>query len=209
MSRPELTPFSYAVLALVGEGGAGPHDLVRMMRQGRLYWSSAESQWYAEPKRLEQLGYLTSRKEPGQTRERTVYLLTDAGCNALRAWISEPSALPRIQSEAIVRLLGGDLAESDDALLASLQAIRADIADVAARPTLRKRPPPPSPTASATSASCTSWAGGCCGHMRNGSTASSGSSAVGGSRYRRGRVPLPGGQPEGVMTPAPSVARRA
>ena len=132
MSRPDLTPFSYAVLALVGEGGAGPHDLVRMMRQGRLYWSSAESQWYAEPKRLAQLGYLTSRKEPGQTRERTVYLLTDAGRDALRAWISEPSALPRIQSEAIVRLLGGDLAESDEALLVSLQAIRADIAEVAA-----------------------------------------------------------------------------
>jgi PadR family transcriptional regulator AphA len=133
MSRPELTPFSFAVLALVGEGGAGPHDLVRMMRQGRLYWSSAESQWYAEPKRLERLGYLTSRKEPGKTRERTVYLLTDAGRDALRAWISEPSALPRIQSEAIVRMLGGDLAESDEALLTSLQAMRADIAEVAAR----------------------------------------------------------------------------
>lgn len=133
MSRPELTPFSYAVLALVGEGGAGPHDLVRMMRQGRLYWSSAESQWYAEPKRLAQLGYLTSHKEPGQTRERTVYRLTDTGRDALRAWISKPSALPRIQSEAIVRLLGGDLAESDEALLASLQAIRVDIAEVAAR----------------------------------------------------------------------------
>ena len=133
MSSVELKPFSFAVLALVGEGGAGPHDLVRMMRQGRLYWSSAESQWYAEPKRLEQLGYLTSRKEPGQTRERTVYLLTDAGRNALRTWISEPSALPRIQSEAIVRMLAGDLAESDEALLASLQAMREDIADVTAR----------------------------------------------------------------------------
>ena len=133
MSSPELKPFSFAVLALVGEGGAGPHDLVRMMRQGRLYWSSAESQWYAEPKRLEQLGYLTSRKEPGQTRERTVYLLTDAGRDALRTWISEPSALPRIQSEAIVRMLAGDLAESDEALLASLQAMRDDIADVTAR----------------------------------------------------------------------------
>jgi PadR family transcriptional regulator, regulatory protein AphA len=133
MSSPELRPFSFAVLALVGEGGAGPHDLVRMMRQGRLYWSSAESQWYAEPKRLEQLGYLTSRKEPGKTRERTVYLLTDAGRDALRTWISEPSALPRIQSEAIVRMLGADLAESDEAVLASLQAIRTDIADVAAR----------------------------------------------------------------------------
>jgi len=58
------------VLALVGQGGAGPHDLTRMMRQqGGLYWSAAESQWYAEPKRLEELGCLRSRKERGRTRE--------------------------------------------------------------------------------------------------------------------------------------------
>ena len=132
MSRPELTPFSLTVLALVGEGGAGPHDLVRMMRQGRIYWSSAESQWYAEPKRLEKLGYLTSRKEPGKTRERTVYFLTDAGRESLKAWIAEPSTLPRIQSEAIVRLLAGDLAESDEVLLASLRAMRVDITEVRA-----------------------------------------------------------------------------
>ena len=34
MSTASLTPFSYVILVLVGEGGAGPHDLVRMMRQG-------------------------------------------------------------------------------------------------------------------------------------------------------------------------------
>jgi PadR family transcriptional regulator AphA len=132
MSRTGLTPFSYAVLALVGEGGAGPHDLVRMMRQGRLYWVSAESQWYSEPKRLEKLGYLTSLKQPGKTNPRTQYHLTDAGRRALRDWIAEPSSLPRIQSEAIVRLLGADLAESDAAVLTSLRAMRADIANARA-----------------------------------------------------------------------------
>jgi len=48
-TTPRLTPFSYAILVLVGESGAGPHDLVRMMRQGRVYWASPESQFYAEP----------------------------------------------------------------------------------------------------------------------------------------------------------------
>ena len=57
-SLPKLTPFSYAVLVLVGENGAGPHDLVRMMRDGRIYWTAPESQYYAEPKRLAQAGYL-------------------------------------------------------------------------------------------------------------------------------------------------------
>src|ERR687895_2883975 len=104
MSRSELTSFSYAVLGLVGRGGAGPHDIVRMMRQGRPYWSAAPSHYYAEPKRLERLGYLTSRKEPGKTRERTHYTPTDVGRAALPAWVAEPATLPRIQHEAVVKL---------------------------------------------------------------------------------------------------------
>ncbi|HTZ05004.1 MAG TPA: PadR family transcriptional regulator [Gaiellaceae bacterium] len=127
MSSDRLTPFAYTVLALVGAGGAGPHDLARMMRQqGGLYWNAAESQWYAEPKRLERLGYLRSRKEPGRTTERTHYELTPAGRAALRAWIAEPTPLPRIQNEAVVRVLAGDLAD-DATLLESLAALRAEL----------------------------------------------------------------------------------
>jgi DNA-binding PadR family transcriptional regulator len=130
LSSVRLSPFSYAVLALVGEGGAGPHDLVRMMRQGRIYWASAESQWYAEPKRLAQLGYLAPEKQPGRTRARTHYRLTEHGREALRAWLAEPSGLPRIQHEAIVRLLAGDIAGDDGVLLRSLAAMRTDIAEM-------------------------------------------------------------------------------
>jgi PadR family transcriptional regulator AphA len=133
LSSDRLSPFSYVVLALVGRGGAGPHDLTRMMRQqGGLYWSAAESQWYAEPKRLERLGYLRSRKEPGRTTQRTHYVLTPAGEEALRAWAGEPSPLPRIQNEAIVRVLAGDLV-GDEALRQSLAALREEVAAQRAR----------------------------------------------------------------------------
>jgi hypothetical protein len=45
------------MLALIGRGGAAPHDLVDMVRRGgRLYYAAAPSQIYAEPKRLEELG---------------------------------------------------------------------------------------------------------------------------------------------------------
>jgi DNA-binding PadR family transcriptional regulator len=128
----DLTPFSYAILALVGEGGAGPHDIVRMMRQGRTYWAAAESHYYAEPKRLEKLGYLRSEKRPGRTRERTHYLLTDAGRTALRAWAATPAGFPRIQHEGIVRVLAGDIV-GDQAILAGLAGLRADLDDLNAR----------------------------------------------------------------------------
>ena len=109
MSRTPLTPFSYAILVLVGRDGAGAHDLVRMARTGRAYAAAAESQYYAEPKRLERLGYLTARKEPGRTHDRTHYTLTERGVDALRAWSREPVRFPRVLHEGVVRLLAADL----------------------------------------------------------------------------------------------------
>src|SRR5215831_21115101 len=84
--NPELGLFSYEILGLVGSGGAGAHDLLRMARRGRLLDWAGESQYYVEPKRLAELGYLAARKEPGRTRERTIYNLTAKGREALAAY---------------------------------------------------------------------------------------------------------------------------
>ena len=129
----ELTPLSYVVLALVGRVGAAPHDLVRMARGGqRLYYAGAASKIYEQPKRLERLGYLRSEKRPGKTRERTYYTLTEKGLAALRDWHGQPSAFPRIQSEAVARVLSSDLAEDERVVADSLQALREDIAELSA-----------------------------------------------------------------------------
>jgi DNA-binding PadR family transcriptional regulator len=132
LSRATLTPFSHAVLVLVGREGAGPHDLVRMARQGRIYSDFAESQWYAEPKRLAALGYLEAETRPGKTRPRTHYSLTERGVEALREWMREPSGFSRIFMEPAIRLLAADLV-GDDAVLASLGALRESIDEHRAR----------------------------------------------------------------------------
>jgi DNA-binding PadR family transcriptional regulator len=121
-----LSPFSFAILVLVGRRGAGAHDLRRMSERGRVYWDAAPSQWYAEPKRLAELGYLNAHKEPGRTRERTHYELTDKGREALADWVRTPSPLPRIQNEPVVRLLAADLVEPA-AVREGLAAMRGDI----------------------------------------------------------------------------------
>jgi DNA-binding PadR family transcriptional regulator len=127
LATHKLTPFSYAVLVLVGEGGAGAHDLVRMMREGQhVFWSAAASQWYAEPKRLAGLGFLHAEKGPGRTHARTHYTLTEAGRQALREWLAEPSAFTRIQCEPVVRLLGAEYADPE-AIAASLETLRAPL----------------------------------------------------------------------------------
>jgi DNA-binding PadR family transcriptional regulator len=125
----ELTPFSFCILALVGRGGAGPHDLARMMREGQGVWEAARSQYYAEPKRLERLGYLESAKQPGQTTERTHYTLTAKGAEALTAWLTQPTRYSRIQSEPAIHMLAADFVD-DEATVRSLAAMREQLAEI-------------------------------------------------------------------------------
>ena len=123
-----MTNVSYVALALIGEGGASPHDLVDMNRRGgEIYYAVAPSRLYAEPKRLQELGYVASQKRPGKTRERTFYTLTDKGREALRRWLLEPPAMPRIQNEAVPKLLAGDILGDDEQLLATLLTLREGI----------------------------------------------------------------------------------
>lgn len=123
----DLTLFSYEVLGLVGNGGAGAHDLLRMARRGRLLAWAGESQYYTEPKRLAQLGYLEARKEPGRTRERTVYTLTDKARRALDAYAATPAVVLPLKSDALLRLLLCDLV-GEAVTRESLAALREDVA---------------------------------------------------------------------------------
>jgi DNA-binding PadR family transcriptional regulator len=130
----DLNNVSYVTLALIGDGGASPQDLVEMNRSGgQIYYSVAPSRLYAEPKRLEQLGYVSSEKRPGKTRERTFYTLTDKGREALRRWIVEPPALPRIQNEAVPKLLSGDILGDDERLLDTLLTLRGQLEEQQAK----------------------------------------------------------------------------
>jgi PadR family transcriptional regulator AphA len=128
----ELSLFSYEVLGLVGRTGAGPHDLRRMVRNGRILDWAGESQYYAEPKRLAELGYLEARKEPGKTRDRTVYTLTDKGLAALREYACTPLRFTPLKSELLLRLLITDLV-GEATMRDCVVSLREDIADLEAR----------------------------------------------------------------------------
>jgi DNA-binding PadR family transcriptional regulator len=132
VAHPELTLFSYEILGLVGREGAGPHDLRRMARAGRVLAWAGESQYYTEPKRLAKLGYLSAHKEPGKTRERTVYTLTDKGLAALQDYAHTPVTFTPLKSDPLLRLLICDLV-GEPITRHSMAALRADIADIQQR----------------------------------------------------------------------------
>ena len=147
MSRPELSQFSYEILGLVGREGAGPHDLLRMARRGRILDWAGESQYYVEPKRLAKLGYLEARPEPGKTRPRTVYSLTEKGLNAIKEYAATPVTLTPFKSEPLLRLLLADLA-GEAVTRESLLTLRDDLAELVPRlresaEAARRAPAPP------------------------------------------------------------------
>jgi DNA-binding PadR family transcriptional regulator len=132
LSTPELSLFSYEILGLVGREGASPHDLRRLAQRDRILDWAGESQYYTEPKRLAGLGYLDARQEPGRTRPRTVYSVTEKGLDALRTHARTPVRFEPVKSDLLLRLLICDLV-GETPTRESAATIREDIADLEAR----------------------------------------------------------------------------
>jgi DNA-binding PadR family transcriptional regulator len=128
----DLGLFSYEILGLVGRQGAAPHDLLRLAKRGRMLAWAGESRYYTEPKRLARLGYLTARKAPGRTHQRTVYELTEKGIDALSAYAARPVTFSPLKSDAHLRLLICDLV-GEPVTRESMATLRDDIADIQAR----------------------------------------------------------------------------
>jgi DNA-binding PadR family transcriptional regulator len=120
------------VVVLVRESIAAVGAAVRLEAVDDRCLEPGESQYYSEPKRLALLGYLDARKEPGKTRERTVYTLTDRGLEALREYARTPVRFTPVKSEPLLRLLICDLV-GEAVTCESMSALRDDIADLRER----------------------------------------------------------------------------
>ena len=123
--RP-LTTTSYGVLSILALRDHSTYDLTRQMRISLHYmWPRAESNVYAEPKRLVAAGLASSREEWTGSRRRTIYSITDAGRAALAEWLASPSARQRYESEGVLKVLFAENGTKDD-LLATIRGIRED-----------------------------------------------------------------------------------
>jgi DNA-binding PadR family transcriptional regulator len=124
-ARP-LTTTSYAVLSVLALRDHSTYDLTKQMRYSLHYlWPRAESNVYAEPRRLVEAGLASSREEFVGDRRRTVYSITRAGRSALATWLAAPSTRPRYESEALLKVLFAENGTRED-LLASVRALRED-----------------------------------------------------------------------------------
>ncbi|MFD0902849.1 PadR family transcriptional regulator [Actinomadura sediminis] len=103
---PNLPPTSWAVLGLLsfGEELSG-YDLKKWADWSLkfFYWSPSFSQIYGELKRLEKVGYATSRVELTEsTRGKRVYAITEDGLDAVTRWARESPVEPPVLKHGVM-----------------------------------------------------------------------------------------------------------
>ena len=120
----DLTTTSYAILGMLAIQPWSTYALTQQMRRSlRHVWPRAESNVYAEPKRLIAAGLATATVEHTGKRERTVYAITAAGRVELQRWLGRGSGESRFESEALLKVLFATEGTRED-LLRNVQAVR-------------------------------------------------------------------------------------
>jgi DNA-binding PadR family transcriptional regulator len=124
-----MTTSSYAVLALLDLKPWTGYELTQQAQRSLRYaWPKSERLLYSEPKKLVELGYASTHKDESGNRTRNVYEITDEGRRALGEWTSSRTHPPRIEIEALLRLLFADQGTTED-LLGALDELEGDIGE--------------------------------------------------------------------------------
>ena len=126
---PKPTTSSYAVLALLNLKPWTGYELTNQAQRSLRYaWPKSERLLYSEPKKLVELGYATTYVEESGKRSRNVYEITEEGRLALTQWTRTRTEPPRLEIEALLRLLFADNGTMED-LHRALEELEADVGE--------------------------------------------------------------------------------
>jgi DNA-binding PadR family transcriptional regulator len=124
-----MTTSSYAVLALLDLRPWTGYELTQQAQRSLRYaWPRSERLLYSEPRKLVDLGYATTHKETSGNRSRNVYEITHEGRKALEEWTRSRTQPPRMETEALLRLLFADHGSTAD-LCRALDELETDIGE--------------------------------------------------------------------------------
>ena len=132
MAMRKLSTTSYAVLGLLAIRPWSTYELAQQVSKSlSSWWPRTERQLYEQPKILVEHGLATATTELVGRRPRTVYDITPAGREALRAWLDEPSSVYAWEWDAILRVFFADHGSKEQLLTtlrdtaATLRAVNA------------------------------------------------------------------------------------
>ena len=124
-----MTTSAYAVLALLDLRPWTGYELTQQAQRSLRYaWPKSERLLYSEPKKLVERGFAITYKEETGNRSRNVYEITPEGREALAEWTRTRTQPPRMEIEALLRLLFADQGSTED-LSRALDELEADISE--------------------------------------------------------------------------------
>ncbi|MCV7229512.1 PadR family transcriptional regulator [Mycolicibacterium komossense] len=114
-AKATLAATSWAILAILSpERELSGYDVKKVTEWSirYFYWSPQFSQIYAELKKLEKLGLVTSRMDHDNgARNRRLYKITAAGLEAVTRWANDtPAEPPMLKHSVLLRVAFGNLA---------------------------------------------------------------------------------------------------
>lgn len=121
--RERLTATSFAALGLLCLQPWSAYELAKQMQRGwDDVWPRAVRGIYNEPKKLVEAGFASAHEEHTGQRTRTVYEATPQGRNAFQRWLTQEPAPPKLEAEALVRVLFADQGTKDE-LTAAIRSL--------------------------------------------------------------------------------------
>jgi PadR family transcriptional regulator AphA len=121
-----LTTTSFALLGQLSLRPWSTYELAQQkVRYFRYVWPRAESAVYREVKRLAEDGLIEGTQEHTGKRPRTVYSITDAGLDELKAWLDTPVSPLAVEFEGMIRLFVAQTGTTDQ-ILAAIEQVRED-----------------------------------------------------------------------------------
>jgi DNA-binding PadR family transcriptional regulator len=113
----EPSAVTWVILGLIAQKPCSGYDIKRNVdRSIRHFWAASYGQIYPELKRLEEAGWIVGDQAPRGGRARSVYRITGAGSQALRAWFSGRETRIELRDESLLRLFFADTLPLDKAL---------------------------------------------------------------------------------------------
>ena len=112
-----LSPTARVILGLLAWRPRTGYEIKQVTDQStRFFWGASYGQIYPELRRLEAAGLVASRAEPRGRVPRRVFSLTQAGREALDAWLEEPVEAYEVRDEGLLKLFFGDLMSPEQRL---------------------------------------------------------------------------------------------
>ncbi|MGN6815035.1 MAG: PadR family transcriptional regulator [Solirubrobacterales bacterium] len=113
----ELSATAYVILGVVRWEPRSGYEIKAVVDNStRFFWAASYGQIYPELKRLDEAGLIVGSERPTGGRKRTVYEITHAGEEALRAWLREPPETLEMRDEGLLKLFFANALPREEAL---------------------------------------------------------------------------------------------